>query len=254
MTLKTTDLAHEAEPKHAMRDYRTSHLEKGEEYDGVLRADPMDTFMAGREAAILRQTVPRLFPRGLNRYLDFACGTGRILSCVGEFARETYGVDVSQSMLEQARQKCPEATLIHADLTRHTESLTRFNLVTAFRFFGNAEDGLRRAVLSALHELLEPGGYLVLNDHRNPWSLHDILHERGNGPCDLHHLKLRKLLREHGFNVVRTYGIGWWIVLDRQNRHSVLQSRWGGALEAVPGAGRLLAFVCPDAIIVARKR
>ena len=60
-------------------DYRHSHLHKGAEYDAALGSDPFDAFLAIRERALLLRLLDRLFPRGLSRYLDFACGTGRVL-------------------------------------------------------------------------------------------------------------------------------------------------------------------------------
>lgn len=234
-------------------DYRSSHLQKGDVYDNALASDPFDRFMAVRETAVLGDILSRLFPNGVRRHLDFACGTGRILSIVRGIAAESYGVDISESMLRKARQTCPKAALICADLTRETRDIGQFGLVTAFRFFGNAEDTLRRAALSAIHGLLEPGGYLVLNNHRNPRSLRNLLHPGSDENCDLHHGKLRMLLNQSGFDVVRRHGIGWWVVLDRQSRAAVLESAWGLSIDRALFCGRVFAPLSPDCIVVARR-
>ena len=62
-------------------DYRDSHLAKGDTYDASIAAQPFDAYMAQHEEAWLRDVIPRLMPRG-GRYLDFACGTGRITAIV----------------------------------------------------------------------------------------------------------------------------------------------------------------------------
>jgi predicted TPR repeat methyltransferase len=234
-------------------DYRQSHLFKGSSYDRALAEAPFDAFMSQREDEVLQRVVPRLFPNGVGRYLDFACGTGRALTTVSQFAKETYGVDISPSMLSQARAKCPEATLIHADLTVDDRDLGTFDLITAFRFFGNAQDSLRRGALAAITRRLSPAGYLVFDSHRNPWSLRSLLHPVSREPMDLHYGRLSALLRSHGLEIVERYGIGWWIVLDRQHQKQVLFSKLANVLESVPVGRTPLAWICPDAVVVARK-
>ena len=54
--------------------------------------------MAKYEEEYLRDMIPRL-TRGGGRYLDFACGTGRITAIVAPLVGESVGVDVSESML-----------------------------------------------------------------------------------------------------------------------------------------------------------
>jgi len=232
-------------------DYRMSHLAKGDAYDALLTEDPFDAFMSARESVLLKRIVPRLFPQGVERYLDFACGTGRILRTVGPLAKKVYGVDVSATMLARAGQKLATATLLRADLTAEDTDIGQFDLITTFRFLGNAQDALRRSALAAIARRLVPGGYLVVDNHRNPWSLRNLLH-RAEPALDLHHFRLRDLLRANGLEIVQVYGIGWWIVLDRQNRASVLFSRSADLLESLP-VGRVLAWVCPDAVVVARR-
>jgi predicted TPR repeat methyltransferase len=57
----------------------------------------MDSYFARREAAEVTNWVRELFPNGVDRYLDFACGTGRLVEVVGALARETIGVDTIPS-------------------------------------------------------------------------------------------------------------------------------------------------------------
>lgn len=50
------------------------------------------------------------------RLLDLGCGTGLVLDLVPELAPRYVGVDISPAMLEVARGKHPEATLVQGDL------------------------------------------------------------------------------------------------------------------------------------------
>ena len=66
------------------------------------------------------------------------------------------GVDVSEAML--ARACCPgNVRLQHIDMTRHFLGET-FDVVTAFRFFLNAEPLLREQALQAIRNHLTEGG------------------------------------------------------------------------------------------------
>jgi SAM-dependent methyltransferase len=105
-------------------------------------------------------------------HLDFACGTGRLLGHFGGQVASATGVDVSSSMMDVARKVAPGAELIQADLTRNDVLGGRkFELITAFRFFPNAEPELRRAVMAVLAKHLAPQGVLVFNNHKNRNSL-----------------------------------------------------------------------------------
>jgi SAM-dependent methyltransferase len=236
-------------------DYRRSHLKKGPDYDDDLSQGDFDTYMTARECELIERIVHRGFPGGVPRYLDFACGTGRITQVVEPVAVESYGIDVSEAMLDTARAKCLRTTFIRADLTTRPIPLPPFDLVTAFRFFGNAQDELRAAALDAIRGVLAPGGLLILNDHVNPRSLHRrLLRLRGHAPDrGLAPRDLSRLLAAHGFDVVRAYGIGLWMLRARWNVPSVMRSRIVHTIEPLSRIPPLVSL-CPDIVIVARRR
>ncbi len=244
------------------QDYRSVHLDlKGQQYEERLAASPLEAYLMAREAKLMASLVPRLFPGGVPRYLDFACGTGRITQLIEPLANASYGLDISPTMLELARRRCPRTTFLECDVTRQNPGLEPVQLVTAFRFFGNAQDALRREALRTLADLVAPGGYLVLNSHRNPRCLRNLLLRlRGQPlsgcqgrPMDLHYGELRRLLAGFHFRVVRTQGIGFWIFRAALEQPTVLNSRVAAWLEAVCGWLRPLAPFCPDAIVVAQR-
>jgi predicted TPR repeat methyltransferase len=235
-------------------DYRLSHLEKGVDYDDDLSRGNFDTYMTERERELVARIVRRRFPGGVLRSLDFACGTGRITQIVEPLVRESYGVDVSEAMLGVARRKCPRTTFVQADLTKTSLKLPPFELVTAFRFFGNAQEPLRAAGLAAIRNVLAPGGLLILNNHVNSNSLHQrLLRLRGKDrDRGLTPVALRRLLASEGFEVLREHGIGLWMVRYGWNTPAVMRSR---AVRAVEPLSRLpgLAPLCPDIVSVARR-
>jgi len=235
-------------------DYRLSHLNKGSDYDENLDQWNFDAFMSQRESKILQAILPKFFDGKIPRYLDFACGTGRITKVVEAMAKESYGVDVSQRMLEQARMKCKRTTFIQTDVTQEPLSIKPVNLVTAFRFFGNAEDELRLSALKQIHNMLDGNGYLVLNNHRNPWSIGNVAHriQGHKSGQDLHYFKLKSMLMKSGFKILRAVGIGVWIFRDKLIQSEILNSRIGNTFEFISRIP-LICPLCPDVVIIAQK-
>jgi len=108
---------------------------------------------------------------GLN-YLDFACGTGRLLSFLENFFQKPVGVDISEEMLNIARRTCKNSQLLCADITSNNVLDGQlFDIVTAFRFFLRAENSLREAVFGKIYELLSDNGLFIFNVHDNKFSM-----------------------------------------------------------------------------------
>lgn len=237
-------------------DYRAVHLAKGSRYDANLAESPFDAYMSGWERKHLPQVLKRFYPDGPQRYLDFACGTGRITEQVAPLARESTGVDISPTMIEEAKKKCPQTRFHLADLTQQDLDLGEFDLVTSFRFFGNAQDELREGALRAITRRLARGGHLLINSHRNPRALYALLDRATggtSGSMDLHLPKLRGLLSRHGLEIVALQPIGAWMF-----RTSLMLSTRPDDARAIRNEARfgaeLFAPIAPDLIVVARKR
>ena len=146
-------------------------------------------------------------------YLDFACGTGRVLGHLERRVGAATGVDVSASMLEVARQHVNGATLVLADITREAcFPEGTFDLVTAFRFFPRAEPELRGEALAAIRRVLKPGGRLVFNNHLNRNSLRNRLKRalRVGTVVGMDHVAVQSLLSTHGLRIERVYPLGLW--------------------------------------------
>ena len=238
------------------QDYRASHLERGGRYDVNLAASPFDAYMSGWERLHLPRLLRRFCPQGPKRYLDFACGTGRITEQVAPLAGASVGVDISPTMIDEARKKCPHTSFHLADLTQQQIDLGgEFDLITSFRFFGNAQDELREGALKAITRHLAPAGHLIINSHRNPRALYALLDRMtgGNaGSMDLHFAKLRELLERHGLAVVGLQPIGAWMFRTSMMLTTKVDDARAVKNEARFG-GAMFASIAPDLIVVARK-
>jgi SAM-dependent methyltransferase len=149
--------------------YKSSHLDKGETYHQNFSSQPRRSLIWTLEQEMILRVIDQYFGARPIRHLDFACGTGRIARLIRPKSLSTKGVDVSTSMLAVAKKENPEVEFITGDIVADTNLLAgeQFDLITAFRFFPNAEHELRVAVLNRLKTVLAKDGILLFNNHRN---------------------------------------------------------------------------------------
>lgn len=214
ITMGTARARGEQPPDGTPLSYRTIHLgaRKARSYDEDLwdprAAKGLEWLVEQRLLAdVLRADVAP----GPRSVADFACGTGRVLEFLGRSFPSPVGIDISPDMLALARDRCPRATLILGDVTT-TPGLASgpFDLVTAFRFFLNAEPDLQSEVLAWMRESLRPGGLVVANFHLNPRSVRGAyLRLRMTPAARTPMMSLgdtRRLFAVHGFTVRRILG------------------------------------------------
>ncbi|MFZ5951503.1 MAG: class I SAM-dependent DNA methyltransferase [Candidatus Rifleibacteriota bacterium] len=160
-----------------MSDYRLSHQSSG-------RGDLYDQRFVQNRTAFYWQEFEKpfleIFFADLSlpddaKVLDFACGTGRITNLLNRRFASITAIDVSAAMLEQARRSLSSVNFMQLDLTRENADLPKFDLITAFRFFLNAQPELRHEALRALVSLLKPHGIMIVNNHRRKSSLNGFL-------------------------------------------------------------------------------
>jgi SAM-dependent methyltransferase len=156
---------------------------------------------------------------GLAKLLDFACGTGRVLSCVEPLADTTDGIDISEEMVAVARAKCRHARLQVGDILANPELLqTDYDVITCFRLLLNLEPEMRGRILRRLREVLKPAGCLLVNVHGNSRSLrHPAIvwrrwrerNERSDVMLnEMSPAETEKILGESGFRIARKIGFG----------------------------------------------
>lgn len=203
--------------------YRDTFTNRGSarRYDEVVYAAGSSAEILSRvEAQLIRALAADcLAGRPAPAYLDFACGTGRILALLADLAASATGIDISAAMLERAAERAPTVRLLHKDVTAPDDRPeAQYDLITAFRFLTNAEPDLRAAVLRRLHARLKDDGVLLINSHGNPWSYRLFLlpyhwaRDRVAGRTLFGYLSrraTRRLLEGAGFRVERVIGMGF---------------------------------------------
>lgn len=200
--------------------YRESHTyaAKGAEYERHYETQAWDKFLWSRERDILLEILTKYFMNRDVHLLDFACGTGRIASFLEDRVTTSTGVDISDSMLAVARQKLKRTDIIEADITMDNILKPRqFNLITAFRFFLNAEPELRSVAIKALADLLTEDGALVFNNHHNlgsPWIKLLYARHRQKNPQGIFNVmsieQMKNLVESAGLEIVELYPVGFF--------------------------------------------
>lgn len=143
------------------------------------------------------------FPAG-GEVLDIGCGRGEFLALLGESGRRGLGLDLSDSMLEEARAR--DLPCLKADALEYLQGRPAASLdgVFAAQVIEHLEPDTLRRLVSECFRVLRPDG-VVLLETINPLSLFalsrifflDPSHQR-----PLHPEYLRYLLENSGFAAV----------------------------------------------------
>jgi SAM-dependent methyltransferase len=199
-------------------DYRQSHVNpgKGSRYDALYAPGSALAFYWDH---FERPYLEAQFGRGKQahpdgRYMDFACGTGRILEVGARYFEDVTGIDVSEAMSDLARAKVPSARIVRADVLAEPVDVGTFDVITLFRFLLRAGD-LRDEVLCWLRGVIRDDGLLIVNNHRNAYSIRGLvyrigerIHPDGFGNELLTDRQVETMVRRCGFEVVEEYGFG----------------------------------------------
>jgi SAM-dependent methyltransferase len=182
------------------------------EYDAMLArgisisGEDKNYFASGRAAWLARclarlQTAPRTA-------LDFGCGTGSATRfLLNEFNLDALvGVDISVQSLVIARDKHDDRHVRFVHVAEYRPE-GRFDLVFCNGVFHHISPGDRVAALDTVYSSLRPGGVFAFweNNSWNPgtrYAMHRNPFDRNAVP--LSPLAARHLLRERGFEVMRT--------------------------------------------------
>lgn len=201
---------------HLTDDYRDSHKapEKGENYDSSFYKKNYKNLALKWEEKILKQTLKK---HKVKDYIDFACGTGRITRIIEPYVENAKGIDVSESMLNVAKSKSKKTVFKEVDITREDVSdIDAVDLVSAFRFFTNAQESLRKEVIDVLVTKIKPDGLFIFNLHMNsssPFAIMARVYETFAGKREgFNHLSLENFKKRHlnrlGLEVLEVHGYG----------------------------------------------
>jgi SAM-dependent methyltransferase len=196
------------------QDYRSSHLNRGLDYDDLFQAGGYPHLLWSFERAIITEVIEQRFEGKPFRHLDVACGTGRILAHVQGLSTKSFGVDISPSMLRTAQTRTRNAVVIRGDFAAPSPPFAgKFDVITCFRFFLNADPWLRKSVAANARALLADRGLFVFNNHRNYHSLtYRMLRAAGKSTAELAcmtHEEASELIANAGLRIVRIYHVGF---------------------------------------------
>ncbi|MEP7237792.1 MAG: class I SAM-dependent methyltransferase [Ferruginibacter sp.] len=93
--------------------------------------------------------------------LDIGCGSGLFIKMLDVTNSSVTGIDVSEELLNVARQRNPGATLVNQDMNELPFADNSFNLVTGFNSIQYAEDLPK--TLSEIKRVLKDDGKLVIS-------------------------------------------------------------------------------------------
>jgi SAM-dependent methyltransferase len=134
------------------------------------QADRDDFFRRGERhivAVFASCETRRAAPWSPQRALDFGCGVGRLLPALARRCAAVVGVDVSPSMLEEARANCRRLAISNVELTRATgdpgELDGGFDLIHSVIVFQHIAPERGERILATLCDKLASGGLAVLH-------------------------------------------------------------------------------------------
>lgn len=96
--------------------------------------------------------------------VDLGCGTGLLAAAAASEARRVVGVDVSPAMLAVARARSDAVEWVEAGFLTYEHEGERPQLVHSRHALHHLPDFWKGGALARLHDLLAPGGVLVLRD------------------------------------------------------------------------------------------
>jgi SAM-dependent methyltransferase len=195
-----------------------------EYYEAIFGTD------TAREVDFLAE-VSRRYGTGGKRWLEPACGAGRLVAEAASRGFQVVGYDISEKMLAHARARLSPA--LRRRVRLHPARMEEFfqpelegqvdlafNLVSTFRYLDSEQAAL--AHLEATRRLLQPGGLYVLGFHLTDYARDKAEHERwverlgeDTVVCNTHEgLPDRKLRRSAMRNRLRITGPGKDLLIE----------------------------------------
>jgi len=131
-------------------------------YDAAIRR----LYWSLRERQGLRQVARAL--RRHERVLEVGCGPGHGLAFLSRASRgaRITGVDLSPYMLERAQARALGVELVHASSLALPWREPQFDAIVALHHLGHLPESERAAAWREWSRVLEPGGTIVLVEHR----------------------------------------------------------------------------------------
>ncbi len=247
-------------------DYRDQFKESAEDYEKTTSSRHI-RLIYELEKQVLLKLLAEVGSRE-KACMDFACGTGRWTEVLQEHFRETIGVDVSEQMLALARQKCQKTQFILTDVTSQNADKElkgrEFDVITAFRFYKNAQERLRRQVTEAIPKYLKKNGLFIFDLHLNTFSFMGILaniirffklqRPLGIGELTVRTISLndiKRLFENSPLEIIDYYGMG---ILPGRTNYTLLPQKLLYKIESFFTTHKILRNFSYNILVVARKK
>jgi ubiquinone/menaquinone biosynthesis C-methylase UbiE len=99
--------------------------------------------------------------------LDFGCGVGRIVIPLSKIATQVVGIDISDSMLIEARKNCQNQGITNVEFVKSDDQLSllknNFNFIHSFVVFQHMSTSRGESILRHLLNILDDGGICILH-------------------------------------------------------------------------------------------
>lgn len=168
------------------------------------------------EKEVISRVYAEIYSGRTVTHLDFACGTGRVINFLSSKTNSSIGVDTSEKMLEIAKKNNPSCKFINVNIAQKNVFLKdKFDLITAFRFFPNAEHDLRDEIMRELKSLLKIDGYIIFNNHQNHLNIKKIglrilnFFKNKKSQHITNQKELEDLIIKHDMLIIKKIGIGY---------------------------------------------
>lgn len=207
-----------------MSDYKNNHLseEQVRDYAHTYSQGYFFNQWEFIEKEFLASRFEDLSGKDKKRYLDLACGRGRILSLAENYFSKTVGADISEQMLKHAADNCVKSELQHSGIEEVT-CTEKYDVITMFRYFLNAEPPSRIKALEKVRELISDNGTFITNVHVSSGSIRGLVYRLRNWLCrkpianTLSFAEFRDLLTSQGFEIQEVY---WHSYFPRIGRYT----------------------------------
>jgi SAM-dependent methyltransferase len=107
---------------------------------------------------------------GISSVLDIGCGDGGLLSKLDGRVQRVVGIDMDDSLLEQARRVAPGAELVHQSAEQLPFDEGQFDAVVLSDVLEHVGQELQQGVISEARRVLKPGGLLILTVPHTGWT------------------------------------------------------------------------------------
>ena len=125
-------------------------------------------FKSGQDhvAYILKMIKAHINPQyNPKQVLDFGCGVGRLVVALAEIAEHVIGLDVSESMLNEAKRNCESRSIRNVEFLKSDDDLSslegKYDLIHSFIVFQHIPVKRGERIFEKLLSHLEDGGICV---------------------------------------------------------------------------------------------